>query len=76
MPPENPPPGAAPPIPDEDPTGPSALPLPLSASIVLTSLPRDAHSALSKATEEPTDGVPKKGKITYRGHESIRSLVK
>ena len=71
MPPGNPPSGVAPPIPDEDPTGPSALPLPMSASIVLTSLPRDAHSALAKATEENADGVPKKGKTSYHVRKRI-----
>ena len=58
--------GATPPIPDEDPDGPSALPLPLSASVVLTNLPRDAHSALAKVTEENVDGIPKKGKYPVR----------
>ena len=50
-----------PPIPD-DPTPENAdLPLPLSASIVLTSLPQDATSALEKASKEDNDGVPEKG---------------
>lgn len=37
------------------------LPLPLSASIVLTSLPHDASTALEKASREDNDGVPAKG---------------
>ena len=48
-------------IPD-DPTPENAdLPLPLSASIVLTSLPTDAASALEKA--DGVGGVPEKGSL-------------
>ena len=75
MAPEGSPSSATPPIPDEDPRGASTLPLPLSASIVLTSLPRDAHAALAKATEENADRVPKKGKIASTV-QSIGSLAK
>jgi len=48
------------PIPDSPPHAPP-LPLPLSASIVLTSLPPDATSALSRATTEDAASVPAKG---------------
>ncbi|KAL8791689.1 MAG: hypothetical protein Q9195_005696 [Heterodermia aff. obscurata] len=53
------------PIPDE-PSSSLALPLPLSASIVLTSLPRDAHSALERAVEDVEAGVPKKVAIRFQ----------
>lgn len=45
------------PIPDSPP---SSLPLPLSASLLLTSLPRDASSALAQAVQD-IDAVPLKG---------------
>ncbi|KAG7007627.1 3-methyl-2-oxobutanoate hydroxymethyltransferase [Physcia stellaris] len=54
------------PIPDEEPSGPSTLPLPLSASIILTSLPRDAHSALEKAVQDEEASVPKKVTIRFQ----------
>ncbi|KAI4211179.1 MAG: hypothetical protein LQ351_005977 [Letrouitia transgressa] len=47
-----------PPIPDSPPHNPT-LPLPLSASIVLTSLPKDASSALAEATADERDIPPK-----------------
>lgn len=43
-----------------------SLPLPLSASLVLTSLPQDAHVALEQAAQEAAGGggkggIPEKG---------------
>ncbi|KAL6714403.1 hypothetical protein ACLMJK_007826 [Lecanora helva] len=55
-----------PPIPDSADEPPSSLPLPLSASLVLTSLPQDAHTALEKASAEDVDGIP--AKVTIRFH--------
>ena len=46
-----------PPIPDSDP---ASLPLPLSASIILTSLPPDASTALAQAAAD-VDRTPTKG---------------
>ena len=41
----------------------TGLQLPLSASLVLTSLPKDASAALREADEN--EGVPKKGRVIY-----------
>ena len=49
------------------------LPLPLSASLVLTSLPQDAHQALEQAAQEAAGGggkggIPEKGMETSFAH--------
>ena len=51
-------------VPDDDETAEeTGLQLPLSASLVLTSLPKDAATALREADEN--DGVPAKGEELY-----------
>ncbi|KAG8532863.1 uncharacterized protein KY384_002741 [Bacidia gigantensis] len=56
-------PSQSPPIPDS-PTASQQLQLPLSASLVLTNLPQDAHAALAQASENPL-GVPTKVTIRF-----------
>ncbi|KAL9603812.1 MAG: hypothetical protein Q9219_000921 [cf. Caloplaca sp. 3 TL-2023] len=53
-----------PPIPDSPTAANPSLPLPLSASILLTSLPHDATSALEQATSAASSDVPEK--VTIR----------
>ncbi|KAI4231306.1 MAG: hypothetical protein LQ352_008408, partial [Teloschistes flavicans] len=48
------------PIPDSPTAANPAIPLPLSASILLTSLPQDATSALEQATKAAESDVPEK----------------
>ncbi|KAL9068095.1 MAG: hypothetical protein Q9161_006448 [Pseudevernia consocians] len=62
--PDSPNPSLSPPIPDEDPEA-AALPLPLSASLILTSLPQDATAALAKASDD-VDGIPPKVTIRFQ----------
>ncbi|KAL8664876.1 MAG: hypothetical protein Q9202_002738 [Teloschistes flavicans] len=52
------------PIPDSPTAANPAIPLPLSASILLTSLPQDATSALEQATKAAESDVPEK--VTIR----------
>ncbi|CAL8578954.1 hypothetical protein XPA_004718 [Xanthoria parietina] len=53
-----------PPIPDSPTAANTSIPLPLSASILLTALPQDATSALDQATAAATADVPEK--VTIR----------
>ncbi|KAI4225062.1 MAG: hypothetical protein L6R36_004189 [Xanthoria steineri] len=53
-----------PPIPDSPTAANTSIPLPLSASILLTALPQDATSALDRATAAATADVPEK--VTIR----------
>ncbi|KAL8782983.1 MAG: hypothetical protein Q9213_004940 [Squamulea squamosa] len=52
------------PIPDSPTVANPSLPLPLSASILLTSLPQDATSALEQATSAASADIPEK--VTIR----------
>ncbi|KAL9631896.1 MAG: hypothetical protein Q9204_004022 [Flavoplaca sp. TL-2023a] len=52
------------PIPDSPTAADPSIPLPLSASILLTSLPQDATSALDKATAAASADIPEK--VTIR----------
>ncbi|KAL9002331.1 MAG: hypothetical protein Q9188_004738 [Gyalolechia gomerana] len=54
----------APPIPDSPTAANPSLPLPLSASILLTSLPHDATSALEQAMSAASSDIPEK--VTIR----------
>lgn len=51
------------PIPDSPTAANPSIPLPLSASILLTSLPQDATSALEQATKAAESDVPEKGEF-------------
>ncbi|KAI4114772.1 MAG: hypothetical protein LQ338_007956 [Usnochroma carphineum] len=57
-------PAASDPIPDSPTAANPSIPLPLSASILLTSLPQDATSALEQATSAASADVPEK--VTIR----------
>ncbi|CAF9909653.1 MAG: Ubiquitin-like protein [Alectoria fallacina] len=61
--PDSPIPSLSPPIPDDP--NPDTLPLPLSASLILTSLPQDATTALAKASDD-VDGIPPKVTIRFQ----------
>ncbi len=53
------------PIPDSPTAADPSIPLPLSASILLTSLPQDATSALDKATAAASADIPEKGMCVF-----------
>lgn len=59
QPPEQPSPSTPPVVESDNKDDETGLQLPLSASLVLTSLPKDAHTALQEANEN--EGVPAKG---------------
>ena len=59
QPPEQPSPSTPSVVESDDKDDETGLQLPLSASLVLTSLPKDAHTALQEANEN--EGVPAKG---------------
>lgn len=58
----------APPIPDLPTAANPSLPLPLSASILLTSLPHDATSALEQAMSAASSDIPEKGRSASLFH--------
>lgn len=59
---DDPSPSTPPVVESDDKDDETGLQLPLSASLVLTSLPKDAHTALQEANEN--EGVPAKGMIS------------
>ncbi|KAL2058737.1 hypothetical protein ABVK25_000028 [Lepraria finkii] len=69
------PPSNSPPIPDDPNPETTALQLPLSASLILTSLPQDAHTALAKASASDIDGIPSKVTIRFQAVGSAPQLT-